>query len=232
MGHTSFLPSQSCPESPGSPRQACDLSCERARRATETPWGPESGRPVRGRRLLWEVRGGARSSGLGLSRGNEEGEKTESEGHEEVAVQGLVAQGRCGRSACLHPEASPFSSSQDPTVPPSSALQSLPGALLLPSSGPTGLPFPGTSLHFPMQSSHQSPGKPPGVPKAGPSLVPSDLWDPCVCPAPSCPSEHPPVHSGPFRGCASLTVLSPPHQPGAQRAEMSVHRTWPRAGGL
>lgn len=125
-------------------------------------------------------------------------------------MQGLVARGRCGWSACPHPEASPFSSSRDPTVPPSSALQSPPGALLLPSAGPTGLPFAGTSLHLPMQSSHQSPGKPPGVPEAGPSLVPSDLWDPCVCPALSCPSEHPPAHSDPFRGCLLDCCLTPP----------------------
>lgn len=57
---------------------------------------------------------------------NEEGERTESEGHEEVMVQGLVAPVTCSQSPCLHPEASPFPSSRDPTLASPSALQSPP----------------------------------------------------------------------------------------------------------
>lgn len=63
------------------------ISAERARRATENLWGPESERPVRGRRLLQEVRE-AREPWAGAVRWNEEGERTESEGHQEVMVQG------------------------------------------------------------------------------------------------------------------------------------------------
>ena len=162
--------------------------------------------------------GRGREPWAGAVQWNEEGERTESKGHQEVSVQGWVARVTCSWSPCLHPEASPFPSSRDPTL----------ASPISPSEPPMSPPpsLRGTywsAFSSSMQSSLQSPGKPPGIPEAGPSLVSSDLWDPCVCPAPVLSfGAPPPQFTATHSGGASLTALSLSQQPGTPRAGTSA----------
>ena len=225
MGRTSFLPSQSCPESPGSPRQACDLSCERARRAPEPQRGPESGRPVRGRRLLWEAEeeGGAGALGWGCPVGMRKERRQSPRVMKRSPCRAWWPREGVAGAPAFTPKPLPSPALRTPLCLPHQPFRA--------SQEPSSFPprdlrvclFLELLCTFPCSPAISPQGSPQESPKQVQVLSHLTSGTP-VSALPPLVLRSTPQFTAAHSGGASLTALSPPHQPGAQRAETSVHR--------